>query len=173
MTTRYYRITDVRVKEAWADYKTENYALDAQAAEFAAKFDGAHAVFAKDVHGRSFHGLRFDVRQPTDIWTVPNAKDGDVQRPRARISLPRGSTDKAARQAELDRVTSIFAEGKPTVSPSLNSVYEAIGTDWGNIMFGGGFRLSEHSGELYVATGLFLNAEEITGSAYIEATKAA
>lgn len=170
---RYYRADTPAIRSAWAAYQDACAAVVAEATTFAARFAGAKPVFATGHHGRRFHGLTFDPPMSTDIWTHPDRKGGNVQSPRARIA------DKEARKNSdrveaLRGVSATYANHKPTRTANIDSVFEALGTDWGTLLFCG-YSIVERDGALFVRTLADLGAPcvEVTGSEFQQAARKA
>jgi hypothetical protein len=163
---RYYRADAPAVRDAWTTYQAECAAVVGEAKGFASLFEGATPVFASGLHGRRFHGLTFDPPMPTDVWTHPDRKQGNVQRPRAKI------VDKTARKnpervEALSDATSLYMVNKPTSKADIDRVFTALGADWGIMLFGG-FAAFEREGVMFVRTLAQLGGPcvEITGGEY-------
>lgn len=171
-TIKYYRIDTPEVRAAWATYVAENVELDKEAAAFSALFEGAKPVYIRNLHGRALHGLRFEPTRPKDLWTVAQASEGYVQRPRTRLGATAPGADRKALMGELARLDDLYSNNRPKTQPSLDPVWAAIGTDWGQLLFHK-FGMVERDGVIYAATDAKLAAhcEEITGTAYEAATK--
>lgn len=169
---RYYRADAPAVREAWTTYQAECAAVVDEAKIFASRFRGAAPVFASGLHGRRFHGLAFDPPMPTDIWTLPDRKEGNVQRPRAKIADKAARADPERIEAHNDAVA-LFAINKPTKKADIDRIFAALGTDWGNMLFGG-YAIVERDGSLFVRTLAQLGALciEITGGEFEAAKRA-
>ena len=123
---------------------------------------GGRAVFSHSATCVSFSGLSF-FRAPSELWTKPQSRNGNTCRPRASVT---GKENKAALRLLTDRYKSISGFDRVT----KDCIYDAIGTNWGDVMFGG-ISMFKHDGFLYIKTGVKLNdsCAEILGSEYIEA----
>ena len=167
--TRYYRADAPAVRDAWAQLQADRETVYAEADAFAARFDGATAVFTDGSSGLRFHGLVFDPPMPTDIWTTRMAKDGNVQRPRAAGAFRGrgGNRANAERAAELRRVHVLYNDNLPRASAKLDQVFAELGTDWGT-MWICGHHLTARGGVVYLATSATLGAPcaEITAGEF-------
>jgi hypothetical protein len=99
-------------------------------------------------------------------------REGFVQRPRSRLGATSPGADRKALTLELERLNDLYASNCPTAEASLDPVFAAIGTDWGQLLFCK-FGMVERDGVLYVATDTHLAAhcEEINGTEFEAATK--
>ena len=165
MSTYYYKTNDPTVLAAYELMKTERDALVAESAKIAAHFGGKW-VTVNQADRQVFWGLRFDPPKPTDLWTVPDKKQGRIQRPRAR---PNSS---ALREASTNLVNE-YAGLLPKTVVSFDGVYAAIGTNWGSALFAG-IGWAFRADWMYIETGLSpqnlaTHLIEITGSEYAAA----
>lgn len=166
MTTRYYRIDYPEAMDAWRAFRKEAAALRAAANDFAAQYPNAKARMSHSVHGLAFAGLEFSPPCDSPLWTKPNRKYGNIQQPRS--ALPRqGIADRKAAAIELGALRAKYLEHRPTTNASTDAFWKSIGTDWGNLLFGG-IAYVEHGEAMYVATSATLDprAIEITGGEY-------
>lgn len=167
----YYRVDTPAALAAWATYRAECAEVVAEAKAFAARFVGAAPVFAAGLHGRRFHGLAFDPPMPTDIWTHPDQHESNVQRPRTRI-VGKEARKNPERVEALRQARSTYADHLPRRTAHIDPVLEAIGTDWGTLLFSG-YMIAECDGALFVRTAAELGTPcvEITGGQFAVATK--
>lgn len=166
---RYYRVTTPTVLQAWASYSEEVRALQAKGDAFAAMYPNAKAVFSYSVHGTSFYGLKFSPAMPPELWTLPDAKAGDTQRPRLSLSKKSSAAWRRSAAQQLKDLNAGWTENLPRDRPSLDSFWKSIGTDWGILMFVGiQYHLAPDSSAIYIATKrpLAPHCTEITGGEF-------
>lgn len=161
MSNVYYKTSAPEVLAALAAYSTEAQRVRALGQVFAAKFGGT-LLSRHDAHGYEVGGLRFEPRNTSPLWTVPDAKNAGAQRPRA--SLAKAEPDQ---REELKQLLADWIANFPKDRADYASVLEAIGTDWGNLLFCG-ISAFEVDGAFYVATSAKLNDRmvEILGSEF-------
>lgn len=161
---RYYKNDAPAMRDAWEVLNASKKELHTVANEFADSLGGV-AVISRSAHEFRLQGISFEPAKPTDIWTAKD-KDYGTQRPR---SAPRSGCAPAQRE-ELKTLKADFYARFPKASASLDPLYAAVGTDWGNALFGG-VALFELDGVSYIETGVTLNDEciEILGSEYADA----
>jgi hypothetical protein len=161
----YYKSSAPEVIAQVHEYHDQSKALHAEAAAFAALFDGAKPVVLAYESGLRFAGLKFDTRQSRDVWRAPDRHHG-WQTPRTK---PANTAAREEHRAVMDR----WKASAPKRSVERDIIYKAIGTSWSNCLFNGiGYSLQGDT--FYVETDGKLGdwMVEILGSEYTAATKA-
>lgn len=145
----------------------EKMALYAAANALAAEV-GGKAVYSVSITGDTFYGIAFERPADTMIWMVPERKSR-AQRPRKKPKAGATAEQRAAHQA----LVATWKAKVPTQTAGGDAMFEAIGTEWGQLMFTG-ISYGVRDGWLYVSTKAKLNDRmtEILGSEYEAATKA-
>lgn len=169
MAKKYYKSTDPALLALCVQMKAEREELIRLSKEFAAQFD-AKPVFQSSLHAVSLGGIKlnnYETRTDTAIWTKPHKESG-ISRPRAGIS--KSMID------QLNKLHEDFNKPFEAIKPvSYEPLWSMIGTDWGNLMFGGGMKhfFDEDGKVAYFATGLTLtNCTEILGTEFESAERA-
>lgn len=164
---KYYKTTHPDVLAAVAAVRLGTSELADAGKAFADEF-GGEPVFLRSIHGTSFAGVRFHPLKPRAAWTVPN-KSG-VQSPRAKLAKQDPNEHE---KAEHKRVRARWKDAFPKQEVSMDALYEAIGTDWGDLLFNG-VGWIDRDDCFYFATKAQLNDRmtEILGSEYEAAAKA-
>lgn len=155
----FYKTNHPDVMAAVTTMQAENKALHAAGAAFGEAF-GGKPFYLRD-HNVHFGGLVFTPRKDRMFWTVPGKHD--EQAPRAK---PRpGAT--APQREEHNTLRAKWLAEWTKLRVSADAMYEAIGTDWGSLLFSG-IGYAERNGWLYVTTKASLNDRmtEILGSEY-------
>lgn len=134
----YYKTNDPAVSAAWTAYVAKADELQKQGEDFAAMFPNAKPLFSTDIHsGRRFFGLSFTPTAPQPLWTKPDPKCGNVQRPRS--SLPAGikGDERKALKAELDLLAERYKANAPKAKADLEPFLAAMGLGGGRLFFAG------------------------------------
>lgn len=148
----YYKTSDPAVLAAWKAYQEQADQLQKQGDEFAALFPNAKALFSTDIHsGRRFYGLAFTPAAPQPLWTKPNPKCGNEQRP--RNSLPAGikGDERKALKAELDQLAERYKANWPKDKADLEPFLAAMGLGGGKLFFAG-YKQVITDGTVYIET---------------------
>lgn len=164
MTTKYYKTNNASVLAAHHDFHQQVNGLREQANIWAAQFD-AEPVYSVTTSHTMLVGLRLNNRTKRDdavFWTNPIRGGSDCSWPRARMKK-----DHKLHKDELVALTEKYNSTMPVNrSISREHLLSAVGTDWGNVMFGG-LKYFKHDGFLYFATGAVLQGcAEILGSEF-------
>jgi len=158
--THYYKTNNPRVLAAWSQYCADKEEMFTQAKALAAKHN-AQVMYRFDARGTSFAGLRLnDYRRRSDkgAWTIPDRTTG-VSRPRKRGK----DVDKAL-------IASYAADSAKIHDAKLADVLTALGTNWEDLLFGGGYGFFSTGGALYCHTPCNLaDATEIMATEYADA----
>ncbi|MFQ2052071.1 hypothetical protein ACK335_03280 [Aeromonas veronii] len=157
--TSFYKTTDAKVLAAHAAFEAAKSALIEKANILGKEFDGK-PKFSSDVHQFKCAHLvlnNYSQREDKDLWTKPDQH---------YLSAPRRGKvkGKAKEQKELqDRYWDMFPE-----SVDANPLYESMGLNWGELLFGGGFTMFAHDGAIYLRTGAKVGPmmTEILGSEF-------
>lgn len=157
--TSFYKTTDANVLAAHANFEAAKNALIDNANELGKEFDGK-PKFCSDVNRFKCAHLvlnNYSQREDKDLWTKPDQN---------YLSSPRRGKvkGKAKEQKELlDRYWELFPE-----SVEANPLYESMGLNWGDLLFGGGFTMFAHDGAIYLRTGAKVGPmmTEILGSEF-------
>lgn len=157
--SRYYKTTDSNVLAAHAAFNAAKEALIEKANALGKEFDGK-PKFSSDVNRFKCAHLvlnNYHQREDKDLWTKPDQNS---------LSAPRRGKvkGKAKEQKELqDRYWGMFPE-----SVNANPLYESMGLNWGELLFGGGFTMFAHGGAIYLRTGAKVGQmmTEIIGSEF-------
>ena len=157
--SRYYKTTDSGVLAAHAAFNAAKEALIEKANALGKEFDGK-PKFSSDVNRFKCAHLvlnNYHQREDKDLWTKPDQN---------YLSAPRRGKvkGKAKEQKELqDRYWDMFPE-----SVEANPLYESMGMNWGELLFGGGFTMFSHGGAIYLRTGAKVGQmmTEILGSEF-------
>lgn len=144
-TKAYYKTNAPEVMDVLKVHNDECQVIGDAGRKFAEHFGGVLLV-RNSVHGYSVAGLRFNPKKDTRLWTCPG--DSGEQRPRQSITKAT-----AEEKEQLASLKADWKENLPTTESSFDPVMTAMGTDWGSCAFSGGFRMFEHDGFAYVATG--------------------
>lgn len=141
----------------------ESKVVSAAGKVFAAHFGGILLV-ENGIRRYRVAGLKFNPPKPARLWTHPNDKMGGAQRPRATITKAT-----AEEKAQLAVLKADWKARFPLLESDFTPVMAAMGTSWGNCLFGGGgFSMFQHDGYVYVSTGVKLHdcMVEILASEY-------
>jgi hypothetical protein len=167
MTDRsYFKTNDAEVLRLLAARKEELQAIQKLARDFATEF-GGKPLYSNDLCGLQFAGLTFPTPKSSPLWTNPDPKNLNRQRPRVTV---KGAS--AAEKVALAELRARWDASYPTQRSDFTPVLKAMGTDWGNCMFGGGgFAFFEHGGFAWVTTGVKLAPcmQEVKASEYLAA----
>lgn len=159
-------------KEALAaleEIERQEHELKRRGDEFAALF-GGKSVPQRTINEVRFYGVRFDGREYVNpaLWTKATSKQGYAQQPRVKVP--------ANLKRESEALWQIWNEQRPSIKVNHDPLFEALGFDWGNLLFSG-FGMFRHGDVIYVETGATPKPEaggvEILGSEYGAARKAA
>lgn len=165
---KYYKTNNQLVLTAFKQLKDDREKLIAKADVFADKFGGNAVMVRSGNEFRVFDGLRFNPEKTDPFWTKPNKKFNYAQKPKSINSTARlhGKTHLAALNKE-------WYESHPKETVSINPLYEALGTHWGEVLFSG-LGWLEGDDYFYVITPLSLNEhlQEITVTEYRTAESA-
>lgn len=166
----YWTFTSKEALAAWDEMERQEAVLKEQGASFAALFSGK-PVYQKTVCDWRFYGVRFDsakVYGGIELWTKPTSKNGYAQQPRVKVP--------ASMKRESEALWQLWNEHRPSMKVNRDAFFEAIGFDWGTLLFSG-FGMFRHGDVIYAETGATPKAEaggvEILGSEYGAARKAA
>ena len=170
MAKAYYKTSAPEVMTALQARNNEVDALRKKGEAFEAHF-GGKLIVRNGVSGYSIAGLVFDPPKPGRLWTLPDHKHGIGQQ-RPRQSIAKATAEEKAELAKLrEEWKAHFPVGEASFEPVLN----AMGTSYGNLIFGGGFAMRQADHAVYVATSVKLNEHmvEILASEYEAAEKRA
>lgn len=165
----YWKFTSKEALAAWDEVKRQEAELRAQSDSFAALF-GGKAVPQVTINEIRFYGVRFDGREFGNpaLWTKATSKNGYAQQPRVKVP--------ASLKRESEALWQLWNEHRPSMKVNRDAFFEAIGFDWGTLLFSG-FGMFRHGDVIYAETGATPKAEaggvEILGSEYGAARKAA
>lgn len=159
-----YKTTDQAVLAALAEFQAKRDALSEQARIIGAVFDGK-PIFSCSVGDVSFAGLvlnNYQSREDKALWTTPD-RDTKVSRPRAARVAGVTKEEQAA-------LRDLYMRMLPATA-TFDAVWEAMGVNWGNLLFGGGYHLFELNGVLYFQSSAPVGEvmTEILGSEFNEA----
>lgn len=162
-----YKTTDQAVLEALAEFQAKRDALAEQARIIGAVFDGK-PIFSCSVGDFSFAGLvlnNYQTREDKALWTVPD-RDTRVSRP---IAARVAGVTKEAQEVLREQYISMLP-----ATATFYAVWEAMGVNWGNLLFCGGYHLFELNGVLYFQSSAPVGEvmTEILGSEFNEAYRA-
>lgn len=157
--TSFYKTTDASVLAAHASFEAAKNDLIEKANALGKEFDGK-PKFCSDVHRFKCAHLvlnNYHQREDKDLWTKPDQN---------YLSAPRRGKvkGKTKEQKELqDRYWDMFPE-----PVEANPLYESMGLNWGELLFGGGFTMFAHDGAIYLRTGAKVGPmmTEILGSEF-------
>jgi hypothetical protein len=168
MTLAFYKTNDSAVMGAVNAYFAKIEEIRAAGKAFADHF-GGNLLVKHNIHGFEIGGLYFNPPIKPRLWTAPDRSAMGRQRPRASIVRPTPE-EKAALKALSEDWDKRFPKEKANLEPVLT----AIGTDWGALMFGGGYAMHLHADYMYVTASVKLAdcMVEILASEY-QAAKAA
>lgn len=152
MTHAYYKTTSPEVLAALLHRDEEIKRIRAKGDEFAAAFGGKFLNHNGVSGYRVANGLVFDPPKPARLWTVPDRKAMNMQRP--RITIAKATAEE---KAELVAIRSKWGDLFPTEEVPFEPVLNSMGISYGNLIFGGAFSLTEHEGVVYVMTSAKLN----------------
>lgn len=148
----YYKSNAPEVMAALRQHENEIDMIVILGKEFAEHFGGILLV-NNSIHDYRISGLKFDPPKPTRLWTCPDSKSANMQRPRTSITKAT-----AEEKAELTSLKSDWNALFPQMKSDFAPVMKSMGTDWGCCLFGGGgFGMFQHGGYVYVTTGAKLN----------------
>ncbi|HEY9210378.1 MAG TPA: hypothetical protein VIO56_03115 [Methylotenera sp.] len=159
---KYYKTNNPLVIAAFKQLKDDREKLIVKANAFAERF-GGDAIMARSSHEfRVFDGLRFNPEKTDPFWTKPNNKINYAQKPISANSMSRLNG-----KSHLTALNKEWYESYPKETVSINPLYEALGTHWGEVMFSG-LGWLDGGDYFYVTTPLSLNEhlQEITVTEY-------
>ena len=165
----FWKFTSKEALAAWDEMELQEAELKKQGDEFSALF-GGKPVYQKTACDWRFYGVRFDGREYNNpaLWTKATSKNGYAQQPRVKVP--------AILKRESEALWQLWNEHRPSMKVNRDSFFEAIGFDWGTLLFSG-FGMFRHGDVIYAETGATPKAEaggvEILGSEYGAARKAA
>ena len=165
----FFKTNEPKAIQALTDFFQKKHELHVAADKFAAAFD-AKAVITMGLNDVTYAGFIFNKPDQvnTGVWTKPLPA-------RHRISNLRSKPTKKEFKAEWEEASEKLKALRDELFPngeriSKDAIYESLGTDWGNVAFAG-LGCFLHDGYVYVKTGLSkLNAQEILGSEYEQAS---
>lgn len=167
MTTRYYKTTDAGVLAAAATMKAQNEAMTAAALAFKEKYGAAAAVRLGDSQGTRIGGLKFEPPKNDPSWT---------KRDKHSIQAPRATRVKATKEEKAAHAALRWQweVDFPQERVDYNPMYEALGTNWSNLLFCGlGWAIRPDAVYVLTSAKLADHCVEILGSEYEAAVKAA
>lgn len=157
--TSFYKTTDASVLAAHATFEAAKDALIEKANALGKEFDGKPKFCSDVTHFKCAHLVlnNYSQREDKELWTKPD---------RHSLSSPRYGKvkGKAREQKDLkDRYYRMFPE-----PVEANPLYESMGLNWGELLFGGGFTMFAHDGAIYLRTGAKVGPmmTEILGSEF-------
>jgi hypothetical protein len=161
----YYKTNNQAVLDAIETHQKQRGDLRDQASAFAKRFGAKDYLILRSVDKCYFGGLKFEPEKDRRFWTVPD-RDHGRQRPRKSVA---GMTPEE--KAAHNTLFSDWVESYPKTKVSFEPIYQALGTTWGDLIFGAGMAWFLHDGFLYVATGAKVadHMIEIFGSEYTKA----
>lgn len=159
----FYRSNDPAVVAAAAKFYADREAVQEEARAFAKQWGGV-ALFSRDLHSIRFGGLRFSEPANLDNWTTPDKKSR-AQAPRAQLRIKGASKEQKEAQIALHRR---YYDEMPKLRAECEPVYEAMGTNWGDLLFTGIAWFVGTDGHVYAQTSTKLGPVmvEILGSQY-------
>ena len=137
-----YKTTDPAVLAALTEFQAKRDALAEKARIIGTVFDGK-PIFSNSVGDVSFAGLvlnNYQAREDKALWTAP---DREMRISRPRVTRVAGVTKEALAVLREQYVSMLPA------TVTFDAVWEAMGVNWGNLLFGGGYHLFELNGTLY------------------------
>lgn len=161
MSKAYFKTNDAAVLTAMKQHQAEAEVASTAGKAFADHYGGMLLV-QNDLHEYRVSGLCFRPAKDDPLWTKPDPKRANMQRP--RTSIKNATKEQKAALAELQAGWKArFPQQKSDFAPVL----EAMGTHWGNLFFCG-FAMFQHDGFIYASTGVKLAPcmQEILGSEY-------
>lgn len=163
----YYKTNDSAVMESVKKHKEELASLFDASKKFADYFGGKH-VCTRDFTRIRLCGVKFKPVKDFVLWTKP-CKDYGTQRPRSKAGA--GATEE--QKIALKTLMAEWIERSPKHQVELEPLYNAFGTNWGELVFAG-IGYFENDGYLYVETSAKLGPQmsEILGSEYMLAKEA-
>lgn len=165
----YWKFTSKEALAALDEVERQKEELRALSDSFAALF-GGKASLQRTINEIRFFGVRFDGREFGNpaLWTKATSKNGYAQQPRVKVP--------ANLKRESEALWQLWNEHRPSMKVNRDAFFEAIGFDWGTLLFSG-FSMFRHGDVIYAETGATPKAEaggvEILGSEYGAARKAA
>lgn len=159
---KYYKTNNPLVLAAFKQLKDDREILIAKGKAFAEKFGGDSIMVRSSHEFRVFDGLRFNPEKTDQFWTKPNKQINYAQKPRSC-----GSTAVRAGKTELAKLIKEWYDNYPQDKVSIDPLYEALGTNWGEVMFSG-LGWIDGGDYFFVSTHLSLseNLQEITVTEY-------
>ncbi|WP_421180390.1 hypothetical protein [Aeromonas enteropelogenes] len=159
MSTCYYKTIDAGVLAAHANFEAAKNALFEKANALGKEFNGT-PKFSSDVNRFKCAHLvlnNYYQREDKDLWTKPDKHSLSAPR-RGKV---KGKTKE--QEALRERYWEMFPEPVNT-----NPLYESMGLNWGDLLFGGGFTMFAHDGAIYLRTGAEVGPmmTEILGSEF-------
>lgn len=164
MSKAYYKTSAPEVLAALDERTEKCAALRARGQALQAHFGAKDLIVSSNsIDGYRIRGIAFDPPKDRRLWTVPDREACGMQRPRQ--SITKATPEE---KAELARLKADWKELFPTEAVPFEPVLRAMGTSWGNLMFGGGFSMFKRDGVVYVAASIKLNEQmvEILASEY-------
>lgn len=164
----YYKYATPVALAAWEEYCRQKEELKRACESFCALFGGKPVYFRGAADDR-FSGIKFsgEPYNGHELWTKPVARDSFVQHPRKRVP--------AALREKSEALHALWNEQRPELKADREPFYQALGLDWGNVVFSG-FHMVVRDGVIYVNTGATPKPEaggvEILGSEYAAAAAA-
>lgn len=146
---------------AWDYYYESLNAMKKECDAFALVFGGNGALISFTITGHSFYGIDFKgcVPENSELWTKPRKQNEFTAHPRSSV---KGKDLKLALKELNDKYKAL----RPNVTTlRFDPIYEALGTNWGDVMFSG-MQWFKQGDFIYFSTGTSSSAEEIMGSEF-------
>lgn len=162
MARAYYKTDDSAVLAALKTHNDECQVIRYAGKRFAKHF-GGNLLVNNSIHGYRIAGLVFDPLKDGRFWTFEDQKAGGEQHP--RMNIIKATPEEKVALATLNADWKAFF---PTQKSDFSPVMAAMGTDWENCAFNGGFAMFEHGGFVYATASVKLAdcMVEILGSEY-------
>jgi hypothetical protein len=150
---RTYKTNDPKVIAAARQYQADSEAVQQLGEAFAARYPNAKPLFYSDVAGRCFHGLKFTPALTDPLWTKPLPARGGIQTPRTAPAKGSKGVERRQQIEQLAELNNSYREHMPQFKADREALWEALGTDWGSVLFGG-FQSFEQDGVFYFKTAI-------------------
>lgn len=132
----YYKTNSPEVLAAWEDHKQKSQRITDNGRQFAARFEGATAMFCGGVMDAfRFYGLKFKEPMDVRIWTKPDHKAQLTQFPRRSVAPGVKGEERKRLAAELQKLRDEYKAHAPKERAEYEPFLNTMGLGFGQLFF--------------------------------------